>query len=250
MASGDTLIEFTPQNNLPPDWLYVGYSSGSTEPSLGDDIFGDTSNAEGVLEYLALESGTWGGNDAAGYMLLSNWNGTAWTADENFTANSTTPANHGTLATITAAANFAVPGFANDKPFLAFDDTANEVAMFQGLMPRAYGGGGVTLTVGWMSPDQTSLDTSWKAFFMSVTDDVDNLLSKNFAAPQVNAAVTVASVAGEVDYFTITFTDGAQMDSVAVGELFYLLLMRDGQDSTADDMTGDAQVVFAELKET
>ncbi len=250
MASGDTLIAFNPQSNVPPDWEWIAFTSGSVEPSLGDEIWGDTSGATGFLEYLALESGTWGGGDAAGYFLLSpGTTSNAWSSGENWTKNTTTPANDGTLTAVPVAA-FATLGIRNSKPFLAFDDTVNEVALFQGLMPRAYAGGGITLTVGWMAASATTLDTSWKAFLMSVTDDADDIDVKKFATPQVNAAVDVASASGEVDYFAITFTDGAQMDSVAAGEMFYLLLMRDAQDGTADDMTGDAQVVFMELKET
>ena len=40
------------------------------------------------------------------------------------------------------------------------------------------------------------------------------------------------------------------MDSIAAGELFYLLLMRDAQDTTNDDMAGDAEFVFMEIQET
>ena len=37
MASGNTLVAFTPQNNLPPDWLWVAFTSGSTEPTADGD---------------------------------------------------------------------------------------------------------------------------------------------------------------------------------------------------------------------
>ena len=83
MASGDTLVVLHPNNNSAPSWLWVEFTSGSTEPTLGDTIWGDTSNANAVLEYLgALTSGTWAGNDAAGYMLLSNHHSTARTRGE------------------------------------------------------------------------------------------------------------------------------------------------------------------------
>ena len=251
MASGDTLQVFNSLDNLAPAWAYVAFTGGSTEPSLGDTIWGDTSNENGILEFLSLESGTWGGSDAAGYMLLSNLTGTVadWTSGENFTANTTTPGDHGTLTALPVLC-FATLDTRNNKWILDFDAAVNEVAMFQGFMPRHYGGGGVTITFGWMATSATTNDTSWKAFFMSVTDDADDLDTKNFAAPQSNQAVDVASASGEVDYFTIAFTDGAQMDSVAAGEMFYLLLMRDAQDTTNDDMAGDAEFVFAEIKET
>ena len=253
MASGDSLNIFTALHNLPPDWEFVAFTSGSTEPTADGDgtavIWGDTSNATGVLEYLSLESGTWGGGDAAGYMLLSNRNSTAYTSGEDFTADTTTAANHGTL-TATPVACAATIDLRNSKPVLDFDATSNELAVFSSVLPRNYGGGGITATIGWMASTATTADTSWKLRWKSVTDDADDLDVKNYAAPQVNAAVDVASASGEVDYFTITFSDGAQMDSVAAGELFYIMLERDAQDGTADDMAGDAEFVFMELQET
>lgn len=253
MASGQSLCRFVPLSNLPPDWLFVAFTSGSVEPTPNGDgtdvIWGDTSDAQARLEYLSLESGTWGGGDAAGYMLLSNWDKTAWSSGENWTQNSGTPANDGTLTAVPVPCA-ATPDLRNGKPCADFDASVNEIMMFQGFMPRRYDGNGITLLVGVMASTATTGDMSWKAFFMSVSDDADDLDVKNFAAPQVNAAVDAASVSGEVKFFTITFTDGAQMDSVAAGEPFYLLLMRDAQDSTNDDMAGDAEFVFSEVQET
>ena len=256
MASGDSLYEWSAASNLAPNWLYVAFTSGSTQPSLGDTIWGDTSNANAVLEYLGHVSGTWGGGDEVGFMLLSNWNGTAWTSGENFTANTTTAGNHGTL-TATPVACGATPDRANGVPVLDFDATVNEVAIFQGIMPQHYGGGGVTLTLRVTSTTATG-DMSWSTFFKSITDDVDNLTNvgadpsglKVFAAPQTNAAYDAASVAGEVASETTAHTNGAQMDSVAAGELFFLLLMRDAQDATNDDMAADCEFVSLEMQET
>ncbi len=251
MASGNTLVPLTPQNNIAPAWAFVAFTGGSTEPSLGDTIWGDTSDENGTLEFLSLESGTWGGGDAAGYMLLSNLTGVVgdWTSGEDFTANTSTAGDHGTLTALPVDC-FATLDTRNNKTVLDFDAASNEVAMFQGFMPRHYSGGGITVTFGWMASTATTGDTSWAAFLMSVTDDADDLDTKNFAAPNRNQAVDVASVSGEVDYFTITFTDGVDMDSIAAGELFYLLVMRDAQDATNDDMAGDAELVFIEIQET
>lgn len=255
MASGDTLIKLFPRMNMSPDWFFVKFTSGDSEPSLGDTIWGDTSNANAVLEYIVLTSGTWGGGDAAGYMLLSNHNGTAWTSGENFTANTTTPGDDGTL-TLTPISCAATPGRVNDIDFLEFDAADNEVALFPAIMPRHYDGGGLTATLGVTSTTATG-DMSWAMFMKSITDDVDNLTNvgedpsglKVFAAPQVNQAFDAASAAGEVKYGTITFTF-AQADSIAVGELFFVLVMRDAQDATNDDMAADAELQFIEIRET
>lgn len=248
MASGDTLVAFTPHSNIVPAWVWVAFNSGDTEPSLGDVIWGDTSNENGVLEYLVLLSGTWGGADAAGWMLLAKVTDT-FTTGENWTANTTVAGNDGTFVG-TPTVCFATFDTRNHHPVYDFDDGANEIMMFQGYMPQNYDGGGLTVTVSVMCQSATTGDMSWQGFFKSVTPGADDLDDKNFAAPQVNAAVDAPTTLGWTVDFELTFTDGAQMDSVAAGEWFYFLLMRDAQDSTADDMAGDANFIGAEIKET
>ncbi len=252
MASGDTLWAASAGAYMLPLWAYVAFTSGDTEPSLGDTIWGDTSDENGILEYISLESGTWGGADAAGYMLLSNLTGAVddWTSAENFTANSTTPGNDGTLTVLPVMAFATLGNRANHIDFLAFDDTVNEVAMFACYMPRHYAGGGITITFSVMAASATTLDTSWAAFIKSITSDADDLDTKVFAAPNLNQAVDAPSAAGETIDFTVAFTNGADMDSAAAGEWYLLLLMRDAQDGTADDMSGDAQLIGFEVKET
>jgi len=255
MASGDTLNVFTPLNNIPPSWLWVAFTSGSVEPTADGDgtavIWGDTSNANAVLEYLSpLTSGTWGGGDAAGYMLLSNWEGTAWTSGENWTKDTTTAGNDGTLTGVPVACA-ATPDRRNSLPVLDFDAIINELAMFQGVMPRHYSAAtGITCTVTVMATSATTLDMSFAIFLKSVTSNVDDLDVKNFAAPQTNAAVDAPTTLGATREFTITFTDGAQMDSIAAGEPYYLLFMRDAQDGTNDNMDGDAELVSIEVQDT
>jgi len=115
-------------------------------------------------------------------------------------------------------------------------------------MPRHYGGGGLTVTIGWMATSATTGDVVWDAALKSVTDDADDLDTKAFAA--VNSATdTTASASGEVAYTTVTFTDGADMDSVAAGEYFQFYLNRDANNGS-DTMTGDAELVFIEIRET
>lgn len=251
MASGDSLVSWDALGNKPPAWAFVAFTSGSTEPSPGDVIWGDTSDENGILEVLSLESGTWGGGDAAGYMLLSNLTGVVvdWTSGENFTEGSTTPANHGTL-TVKPVDCFATLDLRNNVPVLDFDDTANEVAVFFGILPRHYGGNGITVTLKLGATSATTLDVSFKGFFKSITTDADDIDTKNFAAPQGNAAIDAPSASGEFNDAAITFTNGVQIDSLVVGEAFFLLVMRDAQDSTADDMSGDAELMGIELKET
>lgn len=151
------------------------------------------------------------------------------------------------------SSNYATLDTRNAVPVLDFDDTTAEAIVFSGVMPRNYAGGGITVTLGWSATDTTvgPDNVSWNAYCMSVSDDADDLDSKSFAAANNSGSVAEASASGEVAYDTITFTDGADMDSVAAGEYFRLKIERDAAGATAtDDLSGDAELVFVEIKET
>jgi len=144
----------------------------------------------------------------------------------------------------------ATPDVRNGVPVWDFDDATDESIEFGLFMPRHYAGGGVTVTVGWMATTATTGTISLDVGFKSITDDADDLDTKAFAAVN-NANPTTASATGEVDYIAITFTDGADMDSVAAGEYFRLIVTRDGNGTTStDDLAGDMEFVFLEIKET
>ena len=159
-----------------------------------------------------------------------------------------------TLAVFTPAAgeppstNYPTLDTRNGVLVLDFDDTTDESIEFAGFMSRAYAAGGITVPIGWMKTSEVTGDVVWDIALKSVSDDVDDLDSKAFAAAN-SVTAAAASASGEVDYATITFTDGADMDSVAAGEYFRMQLNRDANNA-ADTMVGDAELVFIELKET
>lgn len=149
------------------------------------------------------------------------------------------------------ATNYPTIDIRNGVYVLDFDDTTDESIEFAGFMPSHYAGTtGVTVTIGWMATDTTvgPDDVVWNLAFKSVTDDEDDLDSKAFATANAVTA-TEASASGEVDYATRTFTDGADMDSVAAGEYFRLQITRDA-DNGSDDLSGDAELVFVSIAET
>lgn len=146
--------------------------------------------------------------------------------------------------------NFPTFDTRNGVLVLDFDDSTDETAEFAGFMPRHYDGGGITVTIGWMftSSGTPGTDTcAWEMAFKSVSDDADDLDTKSFAAVN-SVTATSASADGEVDYASIAFTDGADMDSVAAGEYFRLSINRDSGGGTASP--GDAELVFIEIQET
>ena len=161
------------------------------------------------------------------------------TAPPDKVATATAGAAHGILA------GGSTP--AEGVPVLAFDSATDEHADFIGVMPRHYGGGGLTVVLHWAS-GVTSGATVWNVALRRVADDAEDVdTSHTYDFNAVTA--TTASAAGEVDYATITFTDGADMDSIAVGELFCLRVRRDA-DNGSDNMTGDALLTAIEVRET
>jgi hypothetical protein len=133
-------------------------------------------------------------------------------------------------------------------PYLAFDAATDEHADFTGVLPRAYGGGGLTLTLYWASMATTNA-VVWNAAFRGFPDDAEDIDTTAHSYDFNAVTATTATVAGEVDYAVITFTNGADMDSLAVGELFNLRIRRDA-DNGSDTMTGDAYLIAVEIKET
>jgi hypothetical protein len=135
----------------------------------------------------------------------------------------------------------------NGHPVLAFDTTTAEDAIFTGLMPRHYAAGGVTVYLHWAAASATSGTIGWTVAFERFSDATLDIDADSFATAQTITAATVPGTSGVVTVGSVGFTNGSQMDSVAVGEGFRLKVTRDVANDTA---TGDAQLLLVEIKET
>lgn len=137
---------------------------------------------------------------------------------------------------------------AEGVPYLAFDSATAEYVDFFGVLPRAYGGGGLTATLYWAS-GATSGDTVWGVAFQAIPDDAQDINTTVHSYDYNAATATTASAAGEVDYVAIAFTDGVDMDSLAAGEFFVMRIRRDAPNGS-DNMTGDSYLMAVEVRET
>jgi hypothetical protein len=163
------------------------------------------------------------------------------------------------------AANYASVDLRNVHLVLDFNDATAQSAVFSSILPRNYAGGGVTVTIVWMGGSAglllaagqpvrdviTPLATGsvkWNAAFERHQAGTDDLDTDSFATAQT-AAGAAPTTDGSTQYTSIAFTSGAQMDSLAVGESFRLKITRDAGDGT-DTMTGDAELLCVELRET
>ena len=120
-----------------------------------------------------------------------------------------------------------------------FDDTTAEYLDFK-CMLRGYGGGGLTFTIVWSASTATTNETRWGIAVRRMQDDAEDIdSSHSYSFNTVDD--TAPSASGELSYPTITFTDGADMDSWADDELAIVRVQRDAANA-ADDMSGDAEL--------
>ena len=135
----------------------------------------------------------------------------------------------------------------NSHPVLDFDGDTNESAVFSAIMPRHYADGGVTVYIHFCMTGDTSGDIDWDACFERIGDSHLDIDGDSFAAANSVDNTTVPATSGLVDIVSIAFTNGADMDSVAIGEAFRLKITRD---AASDTSTGDAELLAVEIKET
>lgn len=144
------------------------------------------------------------------------------------------------------SADYATLDVRNLHPVLDFDKTTDESAVFSDVMPRNYAGGGLTVYIHWSADGVTVNDVIWDVAFERIGDGQLDIDGDDFAAVQ-SVTDTAPGTDGFVTIANIPFTDGAQMDSIAVGELFRLKITRD---ATSDDLDADAELHAIEIKET
>jgi hypothetical protein len=138
---------------------------------------------------------------------------------------------------------------AEDVPVIAFDSAATEYMDFYCSLPLHYAGGGVTLTFCWGAAATTG-GVTWEAAFRRVESDAEDLNTIAFTYDFNSLDVAApASASGEFLYSALTFTNGADMDSVAAGEDFILRVRRKHDDSN-DTLSGDAWLLSVNIKET
>lgn len=145
------------------------------------------------------------------------------------------------------ASNFATLDLRNGHPVLDFDDTVNESAVFSAIMPRSYAGSGLTINIHYAMTSATTLTIDWDVDLERIGDGQQDIDSDGFVGANSTDNTTVDGTSGNVDIVAVTFTDGADMDSIAVGEKFRMKITRD---AVSDDATGDAELIGVEIKET
>jgi hypothetical protein len=162
------------------------------------------------------------------------------------------PVGAATLAD--GAASNAAPQFtmrvgteSNPKKYfrtLDFDASTDEHAWWYFTMPQNYASGG-TVRLQWQA-NATSNSCVWGAKVGAVTpSDADTPLEHATAAATTATTATNATEARRLNETTIT----PSMDSVAAGDLVFLLVYRDA-DNGSDNLAVDAELIAVSLDYT
>ena len=146
------------------------------------------------------------------------------------------------------AAAFATLDTRNSHIVLDFDGATDEEAVFKAVMPAHYAGGGLTVKVHVAFTSATSGTANIECHLERITGlDID---ADSFATFQ-DVGVTANGTSGIEVVGSITFTDGAAMDSIVVGDLFRLKIRRDADGTNGtDDITTDMELLGIEVLET
>jgi len=148
------------------------------------------------------------------------------------------------------ASNNATFDTRNGHAVLDFDDTTDETAIFTGVLPRRYAGGGITVYLHYAMTSATTGKVRLETSFERIGNAQQDIDSDGFASANGVNVAAVPGTSGNVDIVNVVHTNGAQIDSIAVGEAFRLKVQRKPSDTTNDTATGDLELVAVELKET
>ena len=148
-------------------------------------------------------------------------------------------------------AAYATADLRNNHPVLDFDGATDEEAIFGGVLPPNYAGGGVTVDTWWSFTSATSGSLRVQADIERMDVSSLDTDADSFTGSFQSAGGTAPGTSGQLIKVSIAFTNGAQMDSVAASEAFRLKIRRDADGTSGtDDITTDAELHRVVVRET
>lgn len=162
---------------------YVMFDTGTVEPAVGDTLDGFSSSASATIHKVVVHSGTWGGSDAKGYIVLTGITGT-FTSGENLQVSAATKC----VATANSAQHSFDPGGRFD--FVSHNFFANTAAY------RVYGADGVN-----------------PAFEIDESDIISPIFMDT-SLTDAPEADTPFLVCAHRNYFWLAFTGGSLQHSI------------------------------------
>ena len=226
-------------------------AAGSTVATLsvtGGSTFAGVATFANAVTALRGVSYTFPAADGAANTVLQT-NGSAtlsWEAVSSKPFVQWTPAGNNPPATI-----FATVDTRNSHLVLDFDGATDEEAVFAGVLPTAYAGGGLTVELWVAFTSATSGTARWQADIEATLAETLDIDADSFTGTFQSAACVANATSGIATLVTITFTSGAQMDSLAAGGAFRLKVRRDADGTSGtDDIATDAELLRVVVRET
>lgn len=146
----------------------------------------------------------------------------------------------GPLVNEPPSSNFATLDTRNGHPTLDFDTTTQETAIFTGVLPADYSGAGIVVSVFCALTSATSGTVGWDVSIERIDASSLDIDADSFATVQTITAATAPGTSGQILKQSVSISNGANMDSLAAGELFRIRIRRDVANDTA---TGDAELL-------
>lgn len=124
---------------------------------------------------------------------------------------------------------------------------STDTAIFAGVMPRNYAGGGITAYATWLAKTATTGTIGWDVTFERDNAANHDLDADAWATAQNITAATVDGTSGKTTVTNVAIAAGAAgTDSVAAGDAFRIRV----RNLAAGTATGNNQLLTIELKET
>lgn len=145
---------------------------------------------------------------------------------------------------------FATLDTRNGHITLDFDGSTDEEAVFSGVLPAHYSGGGLTIETFWAFTSATSGSLRVQTAIERIDASSLDIDANSFASFN-SAGGSAPGTSGQVIKVTTTHASGAEMDSLAAGEAFRLKIRRDADGTSGtDDIATDAELLACNVKET
>ena len=209
---------------------HTGTQAFSTVSMATARILGRTTAGSGATEEITIGTGL---SLSAGTLTATGGGGGSGTKTlERFTPRDNQP----------PAVNFATLNTRNSVAVLEFDAATQESSTFVGVIPEGANlASGLLVRIWWMGATATTGNVRWGASFEATGTDLD---TDSFdTVTQVTSAASGTSGVETVAEITCT-----AIDSLAAGNRFRLRVDRIAADAGNDTMTGDAQMVAAEVR--
>lgn len=136
----------------------------------------------------------------------------------------------------------------NQRPVLDFDAGGSEAAIFSGVVPQLYAGGGVTV-YHWVSFSSATAGSGIILGTFEAVKEGSHDLDDDGWASASTATFDVPANTGSQTIIPIAFANGGAMDDASAGDLFRYRIQRDAENTT-DNASGDLEIAAVEIRET